>query len=109
MSTHDCETVDISDGPCPKCYKGNEPQTLTKAKPIGEKCSDCEGYLVERVNSLTKNTFIGCSEWPDCNFTERGGANPSPVKTYAPSYSDYDDAWDDGDGYSDPFGWEGEF
>jgi ssDNA-binding Zn-finger/Zn-ribbon topoisomerase 1 len=49
-------------------------------KSIGEKCPDCDGYLVERVNSKTKNTFIGCSEWPDCEFTKRGGENPAPEK-----------------------------
>lgn len=69
-------------------------------KPIGEKCPDCtDGYLVERINSNTKNTFIGCSEWPDCKFTKRGGKNPSPVKSttyfYEDEYEDFDDGLDD--------------
>ena len=65
------------------------------SKPVGEECPDCtDGYLVERVNSNTKNTFIGCSEWPDCEFTKRGGKNPSPVKVGWSSLRDeldYDD------------------
>jgi len=62
-------------------------------KPTGEKCEKCtEGYLVERVNSLTKNSFIGCSTWPDCAFTKRGGENPTPprVKTECFDVYDYD-------------------
>lgn len=95
--SHDCETIDISDGPCPNCFKGNEPTAPVKAKPTGEQCDTCtDGYLVERVNSITKNTFIGCSEWPDCNFTKRGGANPAPVKTTTYYYEEEcDDFWDD--------------
>lgn len=77
-------------------------------KPTGEKCSDCkEGFLVERLNSKTTNTFLGCSEWPDCKFTKRGGVNPAPVSTYKPSHHDYDDLYDlddYADLYSDCFG-----
>ena len=72
-------------------------------KTTGEKCEKCkEGYLVERVNSLTKNSFIGCSTWPDCAFTERGGENPTPVKAffcYEEEYEDYDGYYGYGDGW----------
>jgi len=58
-------------------------------KPATEKCSDCrEGYLVERVNSKTKNTFLGCSEFPDCKFTKIGGQNPTPARVTTYSYEE---------------------
>lgn len=63
-------------------------------KPVGEECPDCtDGHLVERVNSKTKNTFLGCSEWPDCKYTKAGGENPSLLKSY--SY--------EGDWMNDPY------
>ena len=73
-------------------------------KNTGEGCPDCtDGYLVERVNGNTKNTFLGCSEWPDCEYTKRGGENPSPVKSSSYYSSDeydddpYNDSWFDGE------------
>jgi ssDNA-binding Zn-finger/Zn-ribbon topoisomerase 1 len=44
---------------------------------MNEPCPDCEGFLVERVNSINMHTFLGCSEWPVCKFTKRGGENPT--------------------------------
>jgi ssDNA-binding Zn-finger/Zn-ribbon topoisomerase 1 len=103
---HDCP-IDISDGPCGDCENEKEVgERRMKLKSIGEKCPDCDGYLVERVNSITKNTFIGCSEWPDCNYTKRGGENPAPVtSSYYEGADLYDDFDDDylygGDGFWD--------
>lgn len=60
--------------------------------PYKGKCPDCtDGLLIERTNKETKNTFLGCSEWPGCKHTERGGSNPSKPFTYAYSYDDEDD------------------
>ena len=74
-------------------------------KTTGEKCEKCkEGYLVERVNSLSKNTFIGCSTWPECTFTKRGGENPTLVKaaySYEEEMEDYDDGYFGGFDYCD--------
>ena len=64
-------------------------------KPATEKCPKCtDGYLLERVNGTTKNTFLGCSEFPDCEFTKPGGSNPSPARVSEP-YCDCFDPWDD--------------
>jgi ssDNA-binding Zn-finger/Zn-ribbon topoisomerase 1 len=76
-------------------------------KLSGEACPDCKnGYLVERINSYTNNTFLGCSEWPECEYTKRGGENPAPAKfTYNECDCDSDDSyccegnWDNGDFY----------
>jgi ssDNA-binding Zn-finger/Zn-ribbon topoisomerase 1 len=83
---------------------------MTDPKMTGEQCELCrEGFLIERVNSINKHTFIGCSEWPVCKFTKRGGENPTydyedEVMEYEDNYymgmSDYD--WMDSDGSS---GW----
>lgn len=32
-------------------------------------CPKCEGFLVMRTNSQSKNRFWGCSEYPQCCFT----------------------------------------
>jgi ssDNA-binding Zn-finger/Zn-ribbon topoisomerase 1 len=70
-------------------------------KPATELCTDCNvGYLVERVNSLTKNTFIGCSEFPDCKFSKTGGKRPAPARVTAYSYEEEYDDYDD-DIYAD--------
>jgi ssDNA-binding Zn-finger/Zn-ribbon topoisomerase 1 len=61
----------------------------------GERCEKCEGFLIERTNSQTKNTFLGCSEWPDCKYTKNGGSNPSPERSYISTWED--DCYEDGD------------
>ena len=77
-------------------------------KPVGELCQDCqEGYLTERINSKTKNTFLGCSEFPDCKFTKAGGANPAQVRGGYNSLrdeldDDIDSQWNDID-WGEPF------
>ena len=73
-------------------------------KPSGEKCPNCKhGFLVERGNSNTQNTFLGCSEWPDCMYTKSGGANPAPAFTYDDECDDdyycCESYWDNGDFY----------
>ena len=44
-------------------------------KKTGKKCPDCEkqgrdGELIERKNRKDNSTFIGCSKWPKCNYSE---------------------------------------
>ena len=37
---------------------------------IGEHyCPVCRAQLVERTNRASGDTFLGCSEWPDCSYT----------------------------------------
>ena len=99
MSSHPCFVTDISDGPCGDCE--NERDEMKLPKPTGEKCPDCkDGYLVERMNGKTTNTFLGCNEWPDCKYTKNGGVNPSPAKAYSSTWEDdyyEDDGYDDND------------
>ncbi len=60
-------------------------------------CPKCEtGHLTERVNKVTKYTFMGCNKWPKCEYTAVGGKNPD---TRQPQHV-YDD-FDDYDYYSD--------
>jgi ssDNA-binding Zn-finger/Zn-ribbon topoisomerase 1 len=76
-------------------------------KNTGEGCPDCtDGYLVERINSKTTNTFLGCSEWPDCKYTKRGGKNPSPIKV---SWSNLRDELDYEDDEMDLIDWGDQF
>ena len=75
-------------------------------KPVGELCKGCkEGYLVERVNSKTKNTFLGCSEFPVCKFTKAGGENPAPVKVVTYFDNDYDYCADEDEGWGCDVDW----
>ena len=51
------------------------------------RCPKCkQGSLVERTNRETNKTFIGCNEWPACDYTKAGGSNPAPSYKY-----DYDE------------------
>lgn len=70
---HVCDVVDISDGPCGDVSHDEDGQ------PAEEKCG-CGGNFVERTNSMTGHTFIGCSEFPECKYTKSGGSNPSPAR-----------------------------
>ena len=38
-----------------------------KAKPLGEKCPQCGGELVEKISAHGK--FAGCDNYPKCDFT----------------------------------------
>jgi hypothetical protein len=96
---HSCDVVDISDGPC------GDPSHDEIDPPIqecdrAERCPEDKdgGFLVERVNSLTGNTFLGCSEFPECKYTKRGGSNPAPVVSYPDRY-DYEDEDMEDDGF----------
>ncbi len=89
---HDCNIVDISDGPCGDPSHDEPAPSVLKAHH--GRCSECdEGVMIERTNSNTGYTFLGCSEFPDCKHTTAGGANPSPTSQ---AY-DYDDEMDDED------------
>ncbi len=97
-SEHDCEIMEAIDEPGP-------PPSAVRPLLHGI-CDDCgEGMMIERTNSTTGNTFLGCSEFPDCKFTKSGGKNPAPPR-YISSYGDYDDYGEDD---YDPYGWEGDF
>lgn len=68
------------------------------SNPFKGKCPDCtDGLLVERINKETKNTFLGCSEWPECKHTEQGGSNPSKPRIKSSSWCD-DEGYDEFDG-----------
>lgn len=93
--SHACYVVDISDGPCgdPSHDEHVGPSVL---KPHQGPCDKChEGVMVERKNSKTGNTFLGCSEFPECKNTESGGSNPQPES--ADHNYDYDYCADDDD------------
>lgn len=66
----------------------------SKLTVLKDKCPDCQfGYQIERVNSKTGYTFIGCDKFPKCKFGKLGGSKPAPVrKSYDPS--DYLDSYD---------------
>lgn len=69
-------------------------------------CPDCtKGELVERINSKTLHTFMGCNNFPLCGYTIRGGTNPPPEnKRYITSPNDEDFGDEDGWGdYNDEF------
>jgi ssDNA-binding Zn-finger/Zn-ribbon topoisomerase 1 len=79
------------------------------ALPTGEPCVECkEGYLVERTNSKTGHTFLGCSEWPDCDYTKHGGSNAAPLKAITYCEADYYDDMDEDGYYGGDWG-DGEF
>ena len=35
---------------------------------VGRKCPQCGHQLVYRFSKITKKQFIGCSNYPKCNF-----------------------------------------
>ena len=54
---------------------------------IQKSCPDCGKPLTIRVNGRTQQEFVGCSEYPECRYTEplpidiilrRQGAAPLP-------------------------------
>ena len=37
----------------------------------GDECPECqEGEIVIRTNGATGEEFLGCNEYPDCDYTE---------------------------------------
>jgi len=55
----------------------NEDCDNTESVSTGVSCPRCgEGELLERYSRKRKQTFYGCSEYPDCKFT----TNKEPVK-----------------------------
>ncbi|MFQ5911947.1 MAG: type I DNA topoisomerase [Nitrospinota bacterium] len=53
-------------------------QTLNEPEPTGRKCPECGGELVKKPGRY--GMFIGCSNYPECRYTERtGNREPSPV------------------------------
>lgn len=74
---HACDVVDMSDGPCGDPSHDELKSSLTVLK---DKCPDCKyGYQIERINSKTGYTFMGCDEFPKCKFSKPGGSKPAPV------------------------------
>jgi len=56
-------------------------------KPLAHVCPQCRAELVERTNRATGVSFLGCSRWPECEYTtplptdivmRRLGAEPLP-------------------------------
>jgi len=39
---------------------------VQKPKKIGDKCTQCNGTLISRINKKTNVHFLGCSEYPRC-------------------------------------------
>jgi ssDNA-binding Zn-finger/Zn-ribbon topoisomerase 1 len=58
-------------------------------------CPDCRAGLVRRTNRKTGNEFIGCSTWPECDYT------------YPPSRARFEDVGERpfDDPFDDPMGW----
>ena len=75
-----CEFFPVCEGKgalCPKCqkhplYRENEEWLCAGCDHKRKLCPsrECEGYLLERINSKTEETFIGCSEFPYCRYTK---------------------------------------
>lgn len=40
--------------------------------PIGAPCprAKCKGNIVKRKGAITKEEFLGCSNYPECGYTE---------------------------------------
>lgn len=45
---------------------------VLKGTETARKCpkNGCNGMLIIRQNRRTKHHFLGCENWPDCDFTE---------------------------------------
>ncbi len=56
--------------------KKEEKETLY----IGKDCPDCGGKLVRKYSVRTRGWFVGCSEYPKCNYTERIMNGDSSIK-----------------------------
>jgi hypothetical protein len=98
---HSCDVVDISDGPC------GDPSHDEDAVAEKEDCPECKGLLIERTNSKTGHTFLGCSTFPECHYSKAGGSNPAPARVVA--YDDYEDEDMDDDDFFGGFGHQGDF
>ena len=65
---------------CKTVYEKDEDDNFAvkqkrEVKTTGRKCPDCEkagrdGELVERKNRSNGNSFVGCTRYPDCRFSE---------------------------------------
>lgn len=59
-------------------------------------CPECHGLLIQRRNSTTGARFLGCVNYPDCDYTYP----PAPRMTgrrnwssYGPDFDSYGDDW----------------
>jgi DNA topoisomerase-1 len=54
-----------------------------KGKETDEKCPQCGKPLVTRYSKKSGSSFLGCSGYPDCKYTQRttGEPRPAPVET----------------------------
>ena len=34
-------------------------------------CHKCRGYLIKRINRLTKESFMACTNYPACTYTQK--------------------------------------
>ncbi len=96
---HSCDVVDISDGPCGD-PSHDEPEAPGMFELVaGDDCPECKGSLVERLNSATRKTFLGCSAFPKCRFSKSGGSNPVKEVELSTDHFDYDYCADADDGF----------
>ncbi len=56
--------------------KKEEKETLY----TGKNCPDCGGKLIRKYSARTRGWFIGCSEYPKCNYTEKIINGDSDIK-----------------------------
>jgi len=50
-------------------------QHISALKKSVGKCHYCNGDVIERINSQTKEIFYGCARYPDCKFTTKSLIN----------------------------------
>lgn len=43
---------------------------ILKGTETAKACPKCGGTLIIRQNRTTKNHFLGCEKWPECDHTE---------------------------------------
>lgn len=50
-------------------------------EPTGERCPECGGGLLKRQGK--QGTFIGCSNYPTCTYTQAAGSKPLVLRPAA--------------------------
>jgi ssDNA-binding Zn-finger/Zn-ribbon topoisomerase 1 len=50
--------------------KNSKPDSKIKSEKCSKTCPRCKtGNLIERMNTVTKEKFFGCSRYPECKYT----------------------------------------
>jgi ssDNA-binding Zn-finger/Zn-ribbon topoisomerase 1 len=42
-------------------------------------CPKCTGKLIKRINKLTKQSFLGCTNYPECPYTQQAEATDEGI------------------------------